>query len=69
MEGAVEFFLLVVVPIIFLYFIGVRIPGLTIELLKGNGVENFFRISAIFLAVPLFLDLSFIIFAKVLLRR
>lgn len=69
MEGAVEFFLLVVVPIIFLYFIGVRIPGLTIELLKGNGVENFFKMSAIFLAVPLFLDLTFILFAKLLSRR
>lgn len=69
MEGAVEFFLLIVTPIIFLYFVGVRIPGLTFELLKGNGVENFFRMSTIFLAVPILLDLSFIIFAKVLVRR
>ncbi len=69
MEGAVEFFLLIVVPIIFLYFIGVRIPGLSLETLKGNGVENFFRMSAIFLSVPLLLDVAFILFAKVLLRR
>lgn len=69
MEGAVEFFLLIVAPIIFLYFVGVRIPGLTVELLKGNGVENFFRMSTIFLAVPLLLDVAFIIFVKLLLRR
>lgn len=69
MEGAVEFFLLVVVPIIFLYFIGVRIPGFTLESLRGSGVESFFRMSAIFLAVPFLLDVSFILFAKMLLKR
>ncbi len=69
MEGAIEFFLLIVAPIIFLYFIGVRIPGLSIEILKGNGVEIFFKMASIFLAVPILLDISFILFAKVLLRR
>jgi len=69
MEGAVEFFLLVIAPIIFLYFIGVRIPGISFETLRGSGIENYFKMGSIFLAVPLLLDISFILFAKVLLRR
>ena len=69
MEGAIEFFLLIVVPIIFLYFFGIRIPGISFETLRGSGIENYFKMASIFLAVPLLLDISFIIFAKVLLRR
>jgi hypothetical protein len=68
MEGAVEFFLLVIAPIIFLYFIGVRIPGLSFETLRGSGVENYFKMGSIFLGVPLILDIAFILFAKVILR-
>lgn len=69
MEGAIEFMLLVVAPIIFLYFIGVRIPGLNWQLLQVNGYDTFIRQSAISLGVPLVLDIAFIIFGKVVNRR
>lgn len=69
MEGAVEFFLLIVVPLIALYFIGVRIPGLNWNFLNNGSVESFFHMAAIFLFVPLIIDTAFIIFAKIITKR
>ena len=62
MEGAIEFFLLIVAPIIVLYLLGVRFPIPQINL------ESYFRMGSIFLAVPLVLDIAFISISKIFLR-
>jgi hypothetical protein len=69
MEGAVEFFLLVVAPVLLLYFLGVRIPGLNWSIFAHKNIENFFQMSSIFLAVPIILDTAIIMFAKILTKR
>ena len=69
MEGAVEFFLLLVAPVLVLYFLGVRIPGISWGLIENKSLEGFFNMSVIFLAVPLILDTAFILFAKLTLRK
>lgn len=69
MEGAVEFFIFVIFPILVLYFLGFRIPGLDWNLMMKSNVENFFRTATIFLGLPLVIDTSLIIFAKIILRR
>jgi hypothetical protein len=69
MEGAIEFLILVVVPIAFLYFIGVRIPGLNWQLLEANGIDTFAKQASISLGVPLVLDVAVILFGKIVNRR
>jgi hypothetical protein len=69
MEGAIEFFILVGVPITFLYLLGVRIPGLSIETLRSEPVEEFFKTGSIYLLVPLILDIAIILFGRTLNRR
>jgi len=69
MEGAVEFFLLIVAPIVVLYFVGVRIPGLTGEFLTTGSVNAFFQSAVIFLGIPLVLDLAIVLFAKIVTKR
>ena len=68
MEGAIEFLILVVVPIVFLYFIGVRIPGLNWQLLQSATIDTFAKQSAISLGVPLVLDVAVILFGKIVNR-
>lgn len=69
MEGAIEFFLLIIIPIIFLYFIGLRIPGLNLGLLRSDFFYEFTKHSVILLGVPLVLDLGIIVFCKTLLKH
>ncbi len=69
MEGTVAFFLIVIAPIIFLYYIGVRIPGVSWEIFANSNVSDFFYTSSIFLGIPIAIDLLIILFAKVLTRR
>lgn len=66
MEGALEFFLLVVAPILTLYFLGVRIPGLSWNLLQTVKVEDFFRMANLFMSVPIVIDIAIIIFARII---
>ena len=65
MEGAVEFFLLIIIPIIFLYFVGVRIPGLSWEGLNNEVLNNYFMTASILLGIPLVIDGAIILFGKI----
>jgi len=65
MEGAIEFILLIVAPIITLYIAGVRVPGLTLEILNGQNLQDFFKTACILLGIPLILDLAIIVFGKI----
>lgn len=69
MEGAIEFILLIVAPIIVLYFVGVRIPGLTWDLLSGQNLQDFFTTACILLGIPLILDLAIVVFGRVAIKR
>lgn len=69
MEGAIEFLLLVVSPVLLLYFLGVRIPGLNLSIFSNPEFENYLKQAEIFLAVPLILDIALILFAKIATRR
>lgn len=69
MEGAIEFFGVIVAPIIILYFLGVRIPGLSWEFLGNSNIDNFFNSASLLLGVPLVIDLAIITFAKIVVRR
>lgn len=66
MEGAIEFILLVVVPVLVLYYLGVRVPGLNWSLLDHASINSFFRMSSIFIGVPIITDIAFILFAKII---
>ncbi|MDO8269485.1 MAG: hypothetical protein Q7T54_02335 [Candidatus Levybacteria bacterium] len=68
MEGAIEFFIITLVPLLFLYFLGLRIPGLNWETLNSPQVELFFRNSSLYLGVPLLLDTGIIVFSKIVRR-
>lgn len=59
MEGAIELFLVIVLPIVVLYFLGVRIP------LPQVNFDEYIKSAVIFLGVPLLLDVAFITFAKI----
>ena len=69
MEGAVEFFLLLVAPVLVLYFLGVRIPGLNLSFFTSPMFENYLKQAEIFLAIPLILDIGLILFSKIVVRR
>ena len=69
MEGAIEFFLFIVGPIILLYFLGVRIPGLSFSILQNGSIGDFFRIATVLLGVPIILDVAIIVFTKLVVRR
>lgn len=62
MEGAIEFFIALIIPSIFLYFIGIRLPDFSY-------LESYFRQGAILLSIPLFLDLALVIFGKIVNKR
>lgn len=68
MEGAVEFMLLIVLPVLILYFLGVRIPGLGLNLF-GPNLQEFFKSASIFMAIPLILDSGIILFAKLATKQ
>lgn len=69
MEGAIEFFAAIVVPLIILYFLGVRIPGQAIQYFQSSQIEFFFKTASLFLGVPIILDIAIILFAKIITRR
>jgi hypothetical protein len=69
MEGAIEFLLLIVSPVLLLYFFGVRIPGLNLSIFTNSEFANYIKQAEIFLALPLILDIAVILFAKIATRR
>lgn len=68
MEGAIEFLILIFVPVSFLYFIGIRIPGFTWEYVNSGAVGEFFKMSSIYLGVPLIIDIALIVFSRIIRR-
>lgn len=66
MEGAIEFFLLIIAPVIVLYFLGVRIPGLTWEIVNDQSLNNYFQTGAVLLGIPIVVDVAIILFAKII---
>ena len=69
MEGAVEFFLLVIAPILILYFLGVRIPGLSFKILEQSNLQEFFKLASIYMGIPLLLNIAVIAFVRLVTRR
>lgn len=69
MEGAVEFFLLVIAPIIVLYYFGVRIPGFSFEIFKDPAINSYFKTVSILLGIPIVLDFLIIGISKTLVRE
>lgn len=65
MEGAIEFFLLIIVPVLILYFLGVRIPGLTWDTFNDQSLVTYFKTGSILLGIPIVLDVSLILFGKI----
>lgn len=68
MEGAIEFIIIVTIPALFFYLLGVRIPGLNWQTLNSGAIEEFFRSASLFLGLPILLDSALIIFARILRR-
>lgn len=68
MEGTLEFLILVITPIFVLYFLGVRIPGFSLETFTHNQFDNYFEMASIFLGVPIVLDIGFIVIARIIRR-
>lgn len=66
LEGAVGFVLLIVVPVVVLYFLGVRIPGLSWEIINNNTYSDYFWVGSILLAIPIAIDLVIVMFAKLI---
>ena len=64
MEGAVQFFAATILPIAFLYFLGVRVPGFNHENIISL-TNQFFKTASLYLCVPLILDISLILFARI----
>lgn len=69
MEGAIEFLLLLVSPVLLLYFLGVRIPGLNFSIFTNPMFQSYIKQAGIVLALPLILDVAVILFAKIVTRR
>ncbi len=68
MEGAIEFFLLIIIPIIILFFLGVRIPGLSWEGVNNSFLSDYFRTASILLGIPLGIDFALVVFGKIVNR-
>ncbi len=64
MEGAIEFFALTLLPIAFLYFLGVRIQGFDAKEIISQ-TDLFFRTAVVYMCVPIILDVALILFAKI----
>lgn len=69
LEGAVGFVLLIVIPFVILYFVGVRIPYLSWAIINNNTYSDYFRLGSILLVIPIIIDLVAIMFAKLLIRK
>lgn len=69
MEGAIEFFLLIIAPIIVLYYFGIRILGFSWEILNDPAINNYFQTGVLLLGIPIIMDLLIILIAKLLVKE
>lgn len=69
MEGVVELIILILIFALGFYIAGVKIPAAFIKFLTVGNFSVFIKTSALFLILPLIIDMAVIVFAKIIVRR
>jgi hypothetical protein len=68
-EGAVGFLIIVGIFIALIYFLGIKVPVPSWDMINDFGLVGFFQTGAILFGIPIAIDIAIILFAKIITKR